>query len=547
MSAGDGQPDTHAAKAAPKRSPVPIVILVAVGLVIGGLAGWFVARPMLAPPTNNGSTDPQQPEVGAPSHPASPLTVPSDITGGLSVKNCCYVMGVWSNIAVVVIQVRSPSGVNNTHDVLRGVDVTTGELLWTYDKTPDGNTFTLSVTLAGMVAGDRLAVDVHSQGGSAASGGFVGDYLLIMSLTTGDVLNSRLFPLTGSPDGLGPVSFQTYVDGVVVVNRYDESAAVYSGLDDPAYRVDAGCVMTQAYQDTNLDKPLWQVTAVDHPGADAHPNDPRQWAGSTAVLNGQLVLAASWDYVDIKTGVPSHMSLFDGTSMHHYEEFDGTSLNNGDSGGWLLDFIQPSGTVPGAPILSGWDDPTADGPKWTYFFPDAPEHRGFFMFACSSNDIMFVFTRGSSGKDWPLTALRLSDGQDLWSVPNNDISGPCIAVSEGDKEYVAAPTSRTLDFLDATSGNVVESYDVKAASKSTYGDGFSGMYRCGAGLICTVDGARAPSPEIKVSGIAFKDGAASLRWSVTLNKVDATGRYLTDAGLVFLTQPTPGKYAWWIV
>jgi len=44
MSAGDGQPDTHAAKAAPKRSPVPIVILVAVGLVIGGLAGYRLCR-----------------------------------------------------------------------------------------------------------------------------------------------------------------------------------------------------------------------------------------------------------------------------------------------------------------------------------------------------------------------------------------------------------------------------------------------------------------------------------------------------------------------
>jgi len=493
-----------------------IVTLVVLILLAAGAGGWFGLRPILAAPADNAGTQAPNPPAGAPAGPVAPLTVPFDPFAGLDANKGCRLLGVWSGIGVVGVALKGDTG----QEVLRAIDVKTGEVLWTYDKTPDGRPFS---TGPGMVFGDRLAVGLVVPGGREHTG----DYVVIMSLAKGDVVASRFFPAPDSAYRLGGASLSAYVDGVVVIDWYEDAKP-----GDPVQGL--AWTTTEGYQDTNLETPIWQAEAVEHPGSESQVVVP---SSSDKVLSSHWVLAASWAYVRASTGEPSPQSLFDGMFSHAYF----------DQQGRVTQLVIPTAGM-GPPTLSGMDDPVTPTVNWSYSLPSGQGFEDQGLKGCSSETALFIQTVMPGIDDAWLSAINLADSQLAWSLRSDHALWGCVVVSEGDKQYVAVRYDAGVYFFDAASGSTVGKFDINANSALS-APVSAGLYPCGEGWVCALSfaGDSFPDYRAEVTAIACDSGAVSRQWSmITTIWGDQSWVRPTDTGLVILTQPSVGAYEWLI-
>jgi len=519
-----------------------LVVVMAVAMVAAGLGGCSAQTPSpSASPTISGATP-----SATPTHPAKPVTVPFDPTSGLDVLTCCRVVGVWSGVAVVVLEDMKSGGFG---EVFRGIDVTTGEVLWTYDKVPDGQPFRVG---AGMVSGGRLAISV---GRSDFTSEKPGNYVVIMELRTGDVLSSRFFPEEyTTADSFGTTvdtSFLSYADGVVVTNTI--RAVFPEGSASGMWKQD--WVMTEGFEDTNLETPLWQVKSEDvnlgyNNGVVSGPEE--YW---TALVGGRLVPTGSGGYVDIHTGAASVMTWFDGNNYHEYTE----------AGDRIVDAVKAAvSRADGFAYLNGWNDSEAAAPAWTYAIPAGALIPGVPAIGCSSDDMLIVRTAGVETGEEALSAIGVADGQLIWSIPYSwSESGSwmrCGVISKGDREVVVLANGSEVKLLNGGDGTQLGKFMI-------LGDGggeITSIEQCGEWLACVyadtlnppnsfayADETRqfGPNDKLIVTAVALGGAAPSSPWSVTVppmtDKPDKV--YPTDAGLVIPTQPSPGVYEWLIV
>jgi len=509
------QPQVPASKTASKNSTALIVVLVVLILVAAGFGGWFGIRPLLVSPSpsNTGGTPAPEPAGGVSTGPVNPRTVPFDPGAGLEVSSCCRMMGVWSDVAVVAVGVKGPPGSDGGGEILRGIAVTTGSILWTYDRTPEGKPFSAGPVMA---SGDRLAAGLVS----LADGKRAGEYVVILSLAGGDVLGGRWFPVTETPAGTGSTvaetSLSAYVDGVVVVDRDETSEG--PGIDSVTM-----WTMTQAYRDTDMEAPLWEASGSLM--AEFH------WHRSAKVLGGQTVLTAAGDYRSLSSGEPSHMALNDDVYMN--------------TNGWVIGLGQS---------IRGWDDPMGAGPKWTYSLPDGQGFHGPPLAGCSTSDAVIVATYTTdetyTTSQTYLSAIHLADGQLIWSTPYAGMPTTCVVISRGDKEYVVVTSSSMVDFFDAGSGAALGEYDILGTSGMVTQAEISGAEPCGPGWACVLANGWDTHPDHKfvVTALTYEPGGPARQWSETTTVWgDEAQAFRSDAGLVIPTQPSIKEYEWLVV
>jgi len=508
---------------------------------VAGLGGCSAAESAPEGSPAAPSTTPAPP-TPSPTHPASPVTVPFDPGAGLDVAWCCRVLGVWDNVAVVTVQVNNPrQGQDHGGDsaqitVLRGIDVTTGEVLWTHNGW--GGT--------AMVSGGRLAL--------AGAGGGVE----ILSLATGDVLATGDFFVDSEPGTSTAVRLSAYQDGIIVTDQVVTSMSLQGPPDSWDSSFSQSWEATVAYRDTDLQTPLWQVKANDHPGLTAKDVMNAGYLQTERTV-GPLVKTASLGWVDVQTGNPSHMSVYDG------EAWRVLSSNNG----WMIDAAKTDGSLnSGVASLSGWDDPMADKPKWTYTPPegwvivDAP------LVGCSSGEALVVRTKqgdelGEPGQATPstLSAIRYADGQLMWSIPyDSGTSGTllkCAVVSAGGKEYVVYSNGSHVQILDAADGSSAGEFQVLGESPDTASMRISGVEECGEGRACVIANSLAAgeptatmeNERFRVTAVVCGPGEPSSPWSVTVRPTSDTidQVFPTQAGLVIAGQPETGVFQWVIM
>ena len=505
---------TPAPKPAPKNSTALIVVLVVLVLVVAGLGGWFGIRPLLASPSNNGGTTPWQPLSGSPAadytHPANPVTVPFDPTAGLDAVNDCSVMGVWSDIAVVIVDLKKGSS------VVRGIDVTTGQVKWTYEKLPDGNLFQ---AFSGAASGDRLAMALDSVSDAAP-----GTFVVITSLTSGDVLSSRWFPDATSSSGStftrDRTDFSTYQDGIVVLDRIHVTGQE-GFAEGNTYNWD----MTEAYKDTDMATPLWQVKATGNPGVGPETyGGVRLWYTGEYILGGRLVLTASWFFNDLHTGEQSHLSLYDGKNFHTFTDHNGVVIEAVKDRGW--------GDVG---VVNGWTDPMGAQPAWTYAFPAGWVGLEATV-RCTASDLVILASTNVDTGEVSMSAVGLADGRLRWSVPGARGSGQasCAATSKGDQELVAIVAEAGVSLIDAANGKTLGTYPVTNIHH---------VLPCGSGAFCAFSG----TDEVTVTRITYDSGSVSSPWTGKARCQGYGTPYQTQAGWVILTEPSSGKYEWLIV
>ena len=439
-------------------------------------------------------------------------------------------VGVWSGIAVVALEVASTSG---TTAAFRGIDVTTGEVLWTYDKVPDGEPFQVTT---GMASDGRLAVGLARSDG--APGG-PGNYVVIMSLTTGDVLSSRFYPEESTTEGSVLISvdtgFWSYEGGIVVISAMRKTAEVSDNR-----MCLANWVMTEAFEDTDLQTPLWQVESDTLYSPCQNIDVEAEWLRDS-ILGGQLGPTGAGSYVDIQTGTAAVMAWDDGNNSHAYTQ----------AGDWLVDAVSTGAWgAYEATYLNGWNGPEAAAPTWTYA---APAQHVIDSAMCFSEDMLIVRTKTLSGLESSVSAIGLADGQLIWSIPFD--WSVCGVIVQGDKEVVVLASGSEVKLLDSGDGTQLGTFKIQGDA----GGRITSIEQCGEWLACVyADTLNIVPPypfgfgdndQLIVTAVAVGSAKPSSPWSVTVPPMTARpGRvYQTDAGLVIPTQPSPGVYEWLIV
>ena len=514
---------------------VGVAALVVIALAVGG---WLVWRPHV---TGGGGTSPAPTESSAPTPvataettlPPGPVTVPFNPTEGGYDGTRFFVLGVWSGVAVLHLMPATGS-------VVRGVDVTTGAVLWTLDTLPDGGHFTVD-TVA--VWNDRLAVGLRPPASTEPTSVSTNVVVLILGLRTGDLVTSQAFPIkvTGGGTQVSTFSYTlaAYRDGIVVLD-----GTTVSGDPNFSEGNSYDWQVTVAYADTDLQTPLWQVDKVEHPGlGPERQSGVRLWANSDEILAGRWVLAADWTYVSIQDGQPTSLTLYDG----RYNRF----FTLGDA----VVETSPDATDQVGQTLALWTGP--DAPKWSYdprgtqpdlIRPEVACGSASYLIARQDHMASDGFTPISS----QLIALRTSDGVVAWSIPytpDPDIGAtraPCTVIGRGDQEIVVVSAGTEVELLDATDGRLLGRKPALIPPSSSPNPWIDRVVPCAAGLACAWVQIW-PDNVSSLTAFDIKDGQGSSPWSVQVDAIDGPFR-MESAGshLVLLIREPDMGYAWMI-
>ena len=515
----DTQAPTLASQAAPatattiRRRPRTILLIgiIVIALVAAGLISWFTFRgkpigrwsaacPATATDgsgfaTANGSSD-------------GPLTLSFNPVDNLPLPDMTQVVGMWCGAAVFdFTYLNSPEKTIN-HDVLRGVDFATGQILWTLATLPNGSNFVISggwdglFEDAGKLAITLLEVDENTRPSEQYC--IVGTHELIMSVRTGVVLASSFYPAACSTatQTVQTESIIAYQEGVVVIQR---------GVGTSFPEV---VTATAAYGETDLSTPLWYMTGqVDT--ADG-------WFGSTNVLPGGWVKAVPNGYVSVTDGHPAGFSLVNPPAG--VAQFFA-------AGPMAVSTIATP--VSGFPIsdsydsLSGWPDMKAAQPAWRYESPtgwnigeiEAASLQSSPVLVVTKNLIVIVEYQWDDTRALlaaRATAIGMADGKPRWSVPLSfdalSVHESCGTTITGDADTsatfefpaghapgcvqilsvsalvtdvagqstVVVQDGRKLQLIDAASGRVTASRDIQAL-------GTASLQPCGRDVVCLLD------------------------------------------------------------
>jgi len=549
-------PPVSPAQPGPRRPMGLIVAVVVLAVAVVGMGGWAVLRPYLGasgqtgtpatgPVTTPATTGPAAsgpttqpvppPATGTVPGTTSPTVVPFDVTQGLAagVPSEAYVIGVWDGVAVFQLIGHYFTQSN----VLRGVEVATGAVLWTLDSAPDGAGFQW-LPWAG-ANGSESQASVYSAGSIAIQVGKapyrrpVGpgvtpacpgpEAVLLVSVREGTASELGSWqPTCANGPGSEMVTaprVTAYHDGIVIMTgETDRASADVPGGRRPILTT------TSAYQATDLAHPLWQVDGTVADSGEGGATPFGAWGPSGPVVMDRWVATVSGEYVDLYTGAPSGLtySAWDataGSQPYQYVLWTAGRL-------YTVGRTETGATDPGNYTLSAWSSPTATGPDWTH--PFAPGswlpnwgNKGYSgWWSCYSQDIGVVDVRpGDGGGATDVVAVDLGTGGTLSSqrygtTPN----GGCALIVRGDQEIVAIATGTAVEFRDAVTGRLMAP-EVAWADAMGGSTGSVDLRPCGQGLVCAITWASTGS---EVVGLFYENGTVTLGDPIAMPNVYAT-------------------------
>ena len=511
-----------------RRSTAIVSVFIVLVLILVGSVGWLIIRPMLNgdPASASGTPDPTEQPSNIPSQTGNsgsvttavvPAEVPVNLLAGVDRPDQVILLGVWSGIGVFSLGYSTPEAAVLGHAVLRGVRVTTGEVLWTMSSFPDGKLIQirgvdgLQFDLAGVVSAwnGNLALLLGAASADCPTGE---DFAFVLSLETGTMLSGQLLPdsCAGSDDqSTTPAMSEqlvTYTDGMVVLTRQDP---------------DSWTAGTTAYRDSDLGTSVWENQG------DYDPDLSGDWTSSDRLLDGQWVLSADGSYVSLTDGKKSGL-----TATIARDQTAGPVFTT--AAGLIVQTVPQ--TKSASVRLAGWDDPTADDPAWSVSLAAAQP-----AIACSTDNVIVVNSTGAMAgvaDDISLIALSAADGSVMWtqSVGSGPVS--CLALVAGGKDLIAYNQGTSLHVVDAQDGT--DYGDKTAFFPAGLGKADSwGLTTCGTTMICltttTIDTANSPvSFATTVAAVDLSTPDLSTPWShsSTTDYDSQTWAYATDAGLV---------------
>ena len=402
----------------PSRRTFVIIGLVVIALIAAGLATWFARQSASKPAPACGSVSGVKYIASDGSFPS--LTVA--LLDGQATPTRVEVVGVWCGVALMDLEYQQTENLAGDHsytyiytDVLRAVDMSTGKVLWTLGKSPDGSPVMFDSAVAD---GGKLALATARDAGftqpNDAEVCIGGTDIQILNLHTGRAMTSAFIdgqctPATGDSDTMSTIgSVVAYQAGVVVIEQARGNAPTF---------VTGGTISTAGYSDADLTKALWTVGSSNTNDTYWSVNDWR----SDRTLHGDWVRTASLGmYVPMATGDPSHLSA-DGLARYFFA-----------AGDLALEADMYAASDNGFFDISGWTDLTASIPAWTYTPPDGwiiaqddylmngfPYPKSLTPVVVTSNAVIVQEERfdGSGVVEANLTAVSTADGTALWTTP----------------------------------------------------------------------------------------------------------------------------------
>ena len=416
-------PDAAVPRHFGRRLKVVIIVgIVVVAMIAAALTVWLVSRssvPTASPcvPTTKGP--------GYIANDAGLPVLPIDLLDGVPSPDQVTVTGVWCGVAVVDLgyhhmETSGSASVTFNTDILRAFDVSTGALLWTLDKSPDGS----ALLFGSAVASDgKLALATGRWGsflGPAVDQGFCsgGTDVRIIDLRTGRVLASTFADAqceATMPDGAVDTtnkltSVVAYEDGIVVT----EQGAGHAATMWLAYS-------TAAYSDADLSQALWTVKSLDPNGEGSIDVDRL----TDRTLPGGWVRTVANNYVEIASGSPSGITD-NGFSQAFFAAGD-MALEADSTFNTTAQIYNPWDIQ-----ISGWPDLSASDPAWTYTPPDGwviAQNLSLIempypysktpVVAVTSDAIVIMEMRFENLvlAEANLTAISKADGTPMWTVP----------------------------------------------------------------------------------------------------------------------------------
>lgn len=338
-----------------------VIGTIVLALIAVGIVGWLgtTSQPTTPVPTGTPSVPTNQ-GYSQPDWSDAPITsMPVDFLYGLPTPDEMSLLGVWSGVAVFDFSYAVGTGDFIFTDIFRGVDIATGEVLWTYDELANGTKFIFNRGIGSVVGdGETLVFTVRQVGRFIVENNdmtycMAGSHILVMSARTGEVSKDSFLDADCTQVDANGVTAVTEsvlacVGGIIVVSQG-------WGMFNPT-----SPTSTMAYQDSDLDNPLWYT-----PGTVTNTTPMTlPWVESDNVVAGRWVKAASGQYVGLDDGAATEMSVEKLTST----DMKSTLYDAGIIGVTAAtSFNTDIGTTnPNFVSLSGWADLDASGPSWTY-------------------------------------------------------------------------------------------------------------------------------------------------------------------------------------
>jgi len=473
---------------------IAVVLVVVLALVVAGMLAWLVWRDSHEGGNTSGPFVHPSASASLPAGSPSPLppAVPFDALRGLGNPVTVTTLGTWDGVAVFdmtyqVTGLTADQGSYNVYrDSFRGVSTSTGKVLWTLDKLPDGSAFR-SQQQPGKVSAGNFAVALQAVGADKSSGdnrtycpGLT--YVAVISLQTGKASYGKplaaFCKLSGTKMGWASELVMAYEAGIVVVDQY--TSVSYNDSDYP--RVSK----TVAYRDSDLATPIWQVLGTMKLDSSAP---------TIFELAQQWVLAASGEFVSITDGTTSNFKYPDGQAV---TDVDGIIVVS----------------KPGS--LKAWTSPAEQDPVWESDGAGLALSAHSLPLECSTPDVIVV--AGASGG---MVGVGLKDGQQLWQMAASDKAG-CIGLRNGSQEIVGLRDGGTFQLLDAFTGAVLSHQDGFGPK-----DGSSMPMLCGSGMVCVIDGSSAKK---EITGSDYSTGTLGTPWTIEVDNTDA-GHKVDTSGM----------------
>ena len=501
----------------PRRAAVlaALVILLAVAVVAAATLVWLSRTGHLGG-EKGGVNGPTACPANASTLPPTPVArlVPFDLTAGVAPREHVQVIGVWSGVAVFdLYDLREanvwPLGAGEGRDILRGVDVATGAVLWTLDALPDGSGFLVGVTrrressLAGDPTSDNppglpprqvaafcgnLALSLVTSDGTTVvvlalrTGGFVGNHFV----PNGDARNEY-----GQPVPLQQ-SVSAYSGGVLVVDTW--SLDLWGGQPHPG--------TTTAYRDTDLSSPLWRSEVSDDRGG---------WYLGPPVLLDRWVHTVSDDYVDLHSGARS--------GLRPGGDADAYAAGLASVGPVILaiDGLGPWGGYQASERIATWSganpparswtyDPVADDPTLELYPPWTPAKLGLDIAPEATRNALLVsvetgeFDEQANAYKSYLRAVAAADGRVLWSVPLTGsywLAGTSLYTLRDQQLFLISDYDGTFTLLRAEAGAEYGTLTDAPVSRAEWAG------PCGATAICLVAVTGPGKPAATVAAIDY--------------------------------------------
>jgi len=482
--------DVPPAPQEPKRAaPWLVITLVIVLLVAGFGAGWAVVQ------LRQGAGSPAEPSTSGEARPSSTptrpatVTVPFDLTAGLDTPDGVGLVATSEGVAVFQIA----SGVRrNLGDaevgfagfglgryLLRGVEIATGRVLWTYDQLPG-----LVVLVDFLESEGKIAVSaMEARDGDGPLGvSCARTLVVVLSMRTGEVVGSGAGPIAAdcleTEYGFygGNYYPKAYQDGILVLERH------YARSDDAGETV--------AYLDTDLAHPLWRETGEGGSGSAG-------WVYSDTVLPGGWVKAKSGVYVSMSDG--SHSLLTSAAKGHDDLRYEDREFAGVD--GKIMELVgTPSQSSAGGLPDVTWravkrmDDPKSGTILWQREIlagqsvgsrPCVAGSPGFWLLRSDVPE-----ETGGPGRS-AMRALNPSTGDVIWSTPIPGVDFgmrgiSCVVVAaNGDQRAVAVVDPAGFTMIDVMTGVVLGRWDSPAGAQIFL---VTAVFSCGPTLACVYEG-----------------------------------------------------------